>query len=314
MSGSASMSAGESSSDGGSSSTGDPPPPCELKNYQCHMKRIQVYSTSMSGVDFRTINPQPANAGEGVTFDCVDVDILFSESALNAAMLEQACLEACYLTDPGFAVSINFAMGADAYEPTNLDADQPNPVCVMDSVSTLPTYGASGSAHCAVEHTAATDIDDLGYATEDQCMVAIESCDGWDPPSIVTHTTDRTGLVHTTTIPQSTIDEFLYSDGWGYLYACDAARYQQIISGGAESWQIVEATSGEFIYAMGLRNGDKDFTIAKSPTSTQYALNSFAALAAAFDQMAGDSTLTLRFKRQNVAGAWVTHTMSLSFV
>lgn len=292
------------SSGGGDTSA----PGCELHEYRCNMKQIGVYGSSAES-SIRSINPQAGNYGEDKTYACLTVDIVFPESALNSGMLEQACLDACYAEDAGL-----ISQGGtppSLFYLSNLSGLH-NPACVfadVEDLSEIDGYPSAGSAVCAGQAT--TRIVDQGPATATQCAVAIESCDEWDPAANVAHM--ARGTTHEIHF-DAAFAEALYSGGeWGYLYACDAARYQQILSGGVESWQVVEATSGTLLYSLGLRSGDKDFTIAHTPFSTQYALNSFAALAAAAEQMAGDDQLTLRWKRTNANGALVTHTAELWF-
>lgn len=302
---------GSSGGGGADSSSSDGGPACELHTYRCNMKQIGVYGSSAES-PIRSINPQAGDYGENQTYACLEVDVIFPESPLNSGALEQQCLDACY--DETVSLITSGGKAPSLFYLSNLPSNLPNPACVfadVEDLSDLDGYPSSGSAVCAGQAT--TRIVDQGPVIDAQCFVELEAdCATWDPPVYITHT--WSGTAHTINFDSEFRDKLMSPEGWGPLYACSADRYQRIISGGVESWKIDFTSSGELFHTMGLRNGDKDFTVAHGTTGTQYALNSLDALAAAFEQMQGDNTLVLRWKRQNVTGAWVSHTAALNFI
>lgn len=152
-----------------------------------------------------------------------------------------------------------------------------------------------------------------GPAAEDECAPP-EGCGGWDPDSLISH--GVVGSTHTTQFDADLMTDIMGGD-WRQLYACDSGRYQQSIVSGVEKWKMfnLSSTGNEVLYSMGFRSGDYDVKIRKSGSGqTTYTLNSYGAMALAFDALwPGTTSFVVMFKRP-VGQLVASHTMNLTFI
>lgn len=270
---------------------------CEYYEYQCKMKRIGAYTTGTGGVE--VTNPQPSNYGQGETFDCHTFTVVAPDSDPDSQVIKDACMAAC--EDPtawGFQPIADGGAGSTAIHLQHSE-------CAWQGTLTLPGVGGN-EAQCAGETGANLRVK-VEPASGDQCVVPITApCTEWDPTLFITHSVS--GRTHTVTFDGGFRDDLL-GDAMNDYYVCDPGRYQQgFVIGGPETWTIADASAGSLFSAMGLVNGDTDFKVAHQRGATWYPLNSFAAISAAYDEMAGDDTLYLSFKRSGLV-----HTINLTF-
>jgi hypothetical protein len=157
-----------------------------------------------------------------------------------------------------------------------------------------------GCPICADSEIAANNIcqsedfldDETAYAQEAPCYLPY-SCAGWNPASEVT-INEVTGAKQ---LEQTFIDS-LIADA-SPLSGCDDAYFSPWSSG--PGFIVSDASSGELLYSLGFRNGDRPLEI------NNYPLDDLADVAAAFVALsyADPSTYTIEVSRPGVGTIYI---------
>lgn len=268
---------------------------CETWLYRCHGWIAGIYERvgSPTNLQFDSNSAHPdilalydvsdPNYGVGAA-QCISFDICIPEvgtTNLDALLLD-TCKDECELMDDivwpdwldateqyfpwtgetacVFAIDGNNGTIPNASYDTNAAG---GPYTFSNNATSTPkidcTYDLNGSTVHYVESTTAPHKDQVLYIDDECENGACEdaACENWDPAGWIQTSYNATTKTYSVRVPEWMVDSILENGGWHSLYGCDDAMWWDSTTGTGEFWSMINVASGDFLYELGFRNGDK---------------------------------------------------------
>jgi hypothetical protein len=310
---------GEFGDDGVDESGGTPTCDSTWAVYECQGVVYGLHSNPTQGNrrEFKTLKA----VGHSNYYDCIsgdDLPIIVPEQMMDDTQyLFDTCKAECLIAYGGhswpadegaWVLANNRCVFQDAPTGIVTGADASPDTQVGDLA--YPADNILGPASCPFFDDPIM-IPYIREATDEDCMAA--SCGDWNPNGNITTSTNSSTRTITTSMARSYL-QGIY-DNADDLYRCDqSSRFLQTDATPpiVENWVMDGMVSGDFLYRVGFRSGDKTLTI-KQTGGTAMSLNNSANIVNAITSLYTYSSFVITFSRwASGPKVWQTWTLNLT--